>query len=231
MKVNKISLFTGMPLQKALQIAKNITSTVTNVALKAGLVIGLGVFAIGASAKVNIDAPAPSFTLTNSMGESVSLADFKGQYVVLEWTNHLCPYVKKHYESDNMQTLQRKYTEQNVVWLSIISSAKGKQGYVDAAQANELTTTRNAKPSHVLFDESGEVGKLYAAKTTPHMYIIDPSGDLKYAGGIDSIKSANPADIAKAENYVEAAMVALLSNTQVKNTLTPPYGCSIKYKS
>lgn len=195
----------------------------------------LGVLALtlslSAGARVDVDAPAPTFTLNNSMGESVSLADFKGKYVVLEWTNHLCPYVKKHYDSDNMQMLQRKYTGQDVVWLSIISSAEGKQGYVTADEANELTTTRNATPTHVLFDPTGEVGKQYAAKTTPHMYIIDPDGELKYAGGIDSIKSANPADIPKADNYLDIGLTALLSGAEVEKKLTPPYGCSIKYKS
>ena len=180
---------------------------------------------------MKIDAPAPAFTLTNSNGDVVSLSDYEGKYVVLEWTNHLCPYVKKHYESDNMQQLQRKFGAQEVVWLSIISSAPGKQGYVDATEANQLTEERNAQPSHVLFDPEGEVGKLYSAKTTPHMYIIDPQGVLKYAGGIDSIKSANPADIPKAENYVDIGLNALLSGQSIDKKLTPPYGCSIKYKS
>jgi len=186
---------------------------------------------LSANARVKVDAPAPTFSLTNSMGQVVSLEDYKGKYVILEWTNHLCPYVVKHYSSDNMQSLQRKYTQEDVVWLSIISSAEGKQGYVKADKANELTETRNASPSHVLFDTTGEVGKQYSAKTTPHMYIIDPSGELKYAGGIDSIKSANPADIEKADNFVELAMTSLLAGQEVEKKLTPPYGCSIKYKS
>lgn len=182
-------------------------------------------------AAVKVDKTAPSFALTNSQGEQVSLSDYQGKYVVLEWTNHLCPYVKKHYESDNMQGLQRKYTEQDVVWLSIISSASGKQGHVSPAKADELTQTRKAAPSHVLFDESGEIGKLYGAKTTPHMYIIDPAGTLRYAGAIDSIKSANPADIPKATNYVESSMTSLLAGSDVNKKVTPPYGCSVKYKS
>jgi peroxiredoxin len=189
------------------------------------------VLATSASARVEVDAPAPAFTLTSSKGETVSLSDFAGKYVILEWTNHLCPYVVKHYGSDNMQMLQRKYTEQDVVWLSIISSAEGKQGYVSSDEANALTSERNAVPTHVLFDTSGEVGKAYSAKTTPHMYIIDPAGELKYAGGIDSIKSANPADISKAENYLDVGMQALLSGQEIEKKLTPPYGCSIKYKS
>lgn len=188
-------------------------------------------FSFAVSAKMKIDAPAPDFTLINSEGKEVSLADYKGKHVVLEWTNHQCPYVVKHYDSDNMQTLQRKYTDKDVVWLSIISSAKGKQGYVEADKANQLTTERKADPSHVLFDPTGEVGKAYAAKTTPHMYLIDPEGMLRYAGAIDSIKSANPADIPKAENYVISGLTALLAGEEVEKKLTPPYGCSIKYQS
>lgn len=188
-------------------------------------------FALKVSANITVDAPAPDFTLTNSHGETVSLSDYQGKHVVLEWTNHLCPYVVKHYGSDNMQSLQRKYAEQGVVWLSIISSAEGKQGYVSASEANELTASRNAAPAHILFDESGEVGKMYSAKTTPHMYIIDPQGQLRYAGGIDSIKSANPADIPKADNYVDLGLSALLSGSEIERKLAPPYGCSIKYKS
>ncbi|WP_016957325.1 thioredoxin family protein [Catenovulum agarivorans] len=184
-----------------------------------------------AHAEINIDASAPNFSLTNEQGQTVSLSDYQGKYVVLEWTNHKCPYVVKHYDSGNMQSLQKKYTAQDVVWLSIVSSAPGKQGYVDAAEAQELTKSRSAAPTHVLFDPSGEVGKLYGAKTTPHMYIIDKQGKLRYAGGIDSIKSANPADIKKADNYVEQGLSALMSGQTIANKLTPPYGCSVKYKS
>lgn len=187
-------------------------------------------FALNVSAKINIDAPAPKFSLTNTLGETISLANFKGKHVVLEWTNHQCPYVVKHYDSDNMQTLQRKYTDKDIVWLTIISSAEGKQGYVKADEANVLTESRNATPSHLLFDPSGEVGKMYSARTTPHMYIIDPNGDLKYAGGIDNIKSANQADIPKADNFVDIGLTALLAGNEIERKLTPPYGCSIKYK-
>ncbi|MCU4677623.1 redoxin domain-containing protein [Catenovulum sp. 2E275] len=182
-------------------------------------------------ANIKVDSPAPAFTLNNEKGEQVSLADYKGKYVVLEWTNDQCPYVKKHYQSGNMQNLQQKYTDKEVVWLSVISSAPGKQGYVEADEAIELTQSRNAAPTHVLFDPSGEVGKSYGAKTTPHMYIIDKQGVLRYAGGIDSIKSANPADIEKADNYVDLGLTALMNGKEVKNKLTPPYGCSVKYKS
>lgn len=194
-------------------------------------VIALVGFIPASFAAVKIDNAAPDFSLVNTKGQQVSLSDYQGKYVVLEWTNHLCPYVKKHYESDNMQALQRKYTEKDIVWLSIISSAPGKQGYVDPAMAEKLTQTRNAAPTHVLFDPEGDVGKLYGAKTTPHMYIISPSGELKYAGGIDSIKSAKQSDIPKAVNYVDASFDALMAGKPIDKKLTPPYGCSVKYKS
>ncbi|WP_395338441.1 redoxin domain-containing protein [Ningiella sp. W23] len=189
------------------------------------IVLSVNVFA------AKVEQAAPDFSLVNSMGETVSLSDFAGKYVVLEWTNHQCPYVVKHYGSGNMQTLQKDYQEQDVVWLSIISSAPGKQGYVSAEEANALTDSRNASPSHVLFDPEGTVGKAYAAKTTPHMYIIDPAGDLRYAGAIDSIKSTNPADIPKSINYVVAGMTSLESGNSPEDAMTVPYGCSIKYKS
>ncbi|SHH79478.1 redoxin domain-containing protein [Ferrimonas marina] len=183
-----------------------------------------------ASAAVKVDSAAPEFTLTNSHGESVSLEQFAGKQVILEWTNHLCPYVQKHYSSDNMQALQTQYTGEDVVWLSIISSAPGKQGYVDSDTANALTKDRNAAPSHVLFDPEGTVGKAYGAKTTPHMYLIDSDGILRYAGAIDSIKSANPEDIPKSINYVTSGMTALEAGGSPDPKLTAPYGCSIKYK-
>ena len=188
-------------------------------------------FSFNAEAKVDVDAEAPDFSLQNERGETVSLADFKGKYVVLEWTNHECPYVQKHYGSDNMQGLQQKYTDKDVVWLSIVSSAPGKQGFIDSEKAKQLTKDRDAKPSYVLFDPEGTVGKLYAAKTTPHMYIIDPEGKLRYNGAIDSIKSANPADISKADNYLDMGLSSLMSGGAVANKVTSPYGCSIKYKS
>lgn len=182
-------------------------------------------------ASVKVDKPAPGFSLMNVDGEEVSLSDYSGKYVILEWTNHDCPYVVKHYDSGNMPNLQKKYTEQDVIWLSIISSAPGKQGYIDGAKAKSLTASRSASPSEVLFDPEGTVGKLYGAKTTPHMYIIDPKGDLKYAGAIDSIKSTRISDIEKATNYVETSMKALMSGNIIEKKMTPPYGCSIKYKS
>lgn len=180
-------------------------------------------------AAVQLDQPAPDFTLYNVSKMMVSLSDYQGKTVVLEWTNHECPYVQKHYGSDNMQSLQRKYTAQNVVWLSIISSAPGKQGYIDAETANQLTSSRNAAPTQVLFDPDGKVGKQYDAQTTPHMFIIDKEGTLRYAGAIDSIKSANPEDIAQATNYVDEGLTSLLAGQTIAKKSASPYGCSVKY--
>ncbi|TLU67228.1 redoxin domain-containing protein [Thalassotalea litorea] len=182
-------------------------------------------------ANVKVDQPAPDFELVNEAGNTVKLSDYQGKYVVLEWTNHLCPYVQKHYDSGNMPQLQSKYTQKDVIWLQVISSAEGKQGHVDAEKAMALNAERKASPTHILFDSEGEVGKLYRAKTTPHMYIINPEGDLKYAGAIDSIKSANPADIDKATNYLDVSLTSLMAGEEIENKLTAPYGCSVKYKS
>ncbi|ABC30290.1 Thiol-disulfide isomerase and thioredoxins [Hahella chejuensis KCTC 2396] len=178
-----------------------------------------------------IDVQAPGFSAIDSNGEVVNLSDYKGKYVVLEWTNHECPYVGKHYGSGNMQGLQSKYRAEDVVWLTIISSAPGTQGYVKADEANALTASRNAKPTHVVLDPDGAVGKMYDAKTTPHMYIIDPEGVLRYAGAIDSIRSANKADIAKAVNYLDKGMQSLFEGMPVDPKATPPYGCTVKYES
>jgi len=175
---------------------------------------------------------APSFKLMNQNGENIELDSFKGKKVILEWTNHDCPFVQRHYETSNMQNLQEKYTEEGVIWLSIISSAKGKQGYVSPDEAIELTNSRSAKPSHVLFDTSGEVGKMYKAKTTPHMYIIDENQKLQYQGAIDNMGRTGAlfnTDLSKAKNYVVAAMNDLANGLSVQESKTRPYGCSIKY--
>ncbi len=177
-----------------------------------------------------VNKPAPDFTAIDSNGKTVNLKDFAGKKVILEWTNADCPFVKKHYNSDNMQGLQTKYTEDDVVWLSVISSAKGKQGYVDGKGANKLSKDRGAAPSHVLLDPEGTIGKAYGAKTTPHMYIVDEKGTLKYMGAIDSIRSADAADIPKATNYVNKAMMELAEGKSVSEPVTQAYGCSVKYK-
>lgn len=171
---------------------------------------------------------APAFNLTDTKGKSHSLADFAGKTVVLEWTNHECPFVVKHY-SGNMQSLQKQFGTDDVVWLTVISSAPGKQGHVTGAKADELTSSRNAMPDAVLFDETGVTGKAYDAKTTPHMYVIDKKGVLQYMGGIDSIPSAKVDDIAKATPYFSDALTAVLAGNPASPAVTKPYGCSIKY--
>lgn len=193
------------------------------------LLLCLWTFSFTATAQVSIDQPAPDFTGVDSNGNKQTLSQYKGKTVVLEWTNHQCPYVRKHYESNNMQTLQKEATGAGIVWLSIISSAPGKQGHVSASEANSLTRSRNASPSAVILDPKGEIGRLYGAKTTPHMFIIDPSGNLVYMGGIDSIPSSNRADIAAATNYVKAALDSLAEGKPIVDNVTRPYGCSVKY--
>ena len=178
---------------------------------------------------MSINAPAPDFTGVDSDGNSHTLSQYRGKTVVLEWTNHDCPYVRKHYDSGNMQALQRSATNDGIVWLSIISSAPGKQGHVSGSKANALTKERKASPTAVILDPKGEIGRQYGAKTTPHMYIIDARGTLVYMGGIDSIPSSNPADIERATNYVDVALRALADGKPVTENVTRPYGCSVKY--
>lgn len=182
-----------------------------------------------APAAVKVGQPAPEFTGTDTQGRQHTLSDYHGKFLVLEWTNHDCPYVRKHYGAGNMQAQQQEAAAQGVAWLSIISSAPGKQGHVSPAQADQLTTQRNAAPSAVLLDDGGEIGRLYGAKTTPHMYIIDPEGKLIFMGGIDSIASASPDDIGKASQYVRAALDEALAGKAVGTPVTRPYGCSVKY--
>ena len=181
-----------------------------------------------ANAAVKVGTAAPDFQLLGSDGKIHKLSDYADKTVVLEWTNHDCPYVRKHYRSGNMQKLQKQYTEKDVIWLSVISSAPGKQGYVSADEANKLTTSRNAAPTQVLLDPKGEVGRAYGARTTPHMYVVE-KGVMRYMGGIDSIPSASTSDIADAEPYVELALNSVLEGKPVATAVTRPYGCSVKY--
>jgi hypothetical protein len=176
-----------------------------------------------------IDQPAPGFTGKTADGSAFDLSKFKGKTVVLEWTNHECPFVKKHYESGNIPQLQKDAAAKGVVWAQIISSAPGKQGYVDGTTALKLNESRHAKPSYVVPDADGKIGKLYGAQTTPHFFIINAQGNLVYKGGIDSIPSAKKEDIATATNYVKEALAAVSSGKQVAQATTKPYGCSIKY--
>ena len=174
--------------------------------------------------------PAPDFTATGVDGETYTLSDLKGNPVVLEWHNPECPYVKKHYDTGNMQGLQEKYTAQDVTWLTIVSSAEGKQGY--AASDEEAKAIMDEQDQHAttrILDPSGEIGQLYGAQTTPHMYVIDADGVLVYQGAIDSDSSFKPESIEGATNYVTAALDALAAGEPVETASTQPYGCSVKY--
>jgi peroxiredoxin len=190
-----------------------------------GALVSAGV----ARAAPEIGQPAPPFTATDSSGKEWSLASLKGSPVILEWTNHDCPYVVKHYGSGNMQALQREATDAGYVWLSVISSAPGKQGHVSPTQADELTASRDAAPSAVLLDSDGAVGTAYGARTTPHMFLIDEEGALVYMGGIDDKPTTDQADIPGAANYVRLAMADRAAGKPVQMAVSRPYGCSVKY--
>ena len=173
---------------------------------------------------------APAFTLTDTNGTEHSLSDFAGKTVVLEWFNRGCPFVyKKHYGSGNMQSLQETYTEKGVVWLTICSSAPGKQGHTDAAGHNKTIEEWNVSSTAFLMDEDGTVGKAYGAKTTPHMFVINGEGEIVYQGAIDDKRSTDPNDIPNSENYVRTALDAVLAGEAVETSSTTPYGCSVKY--
>lgn len=179
--------------------------------------------------QASIDSKAPDFKLKDSYGKEYSLNEFKGKTVVLEWINYDCPFVKKHYDSKNMQQLQEKYTQKGVVWLAICSSAKGKQGHFTNDEINKRSKEHGAKFTAYLIDEDGTVGKMYGAKTTPHMFIVNSDGKLVYAGAIDDIKSTDKEDVKKANNYVSKALDEILSGQEVSTKTTTPYGCSVKY--
>jgi peroxiredoxin len=208
-------------------LVAGVAGTAATLAL--GLATVPGIANPGAQARIG--APAPGFTLADSTGKSVSLADFKGKTVVLEWTNHECPYVRKHYGGQNMQALQKKWTGQGVVWLTVISSMPGSQGYVTAEQANKLTADRGAAPTAVLFDPKGDAGRVYGAQTTPHMYVITGAGTLAYMGGIDDKATTRLDDLKTAKNFVDQALGELAQGKPVSTTTSRPYGCTIKYSS
>lgn len=186
---------------------------------------------IGANdaAAAEVGKAAPAFTGRTVDGGALNLADLKGQTVVLEWTNHQCPYVEKHYGTGNMQALQKAATDKGVTWISIVSSAPGLQGNVDAARAKALTVERDAAPSEIVLDPEGTIGRLYGARTTPHMYVIDAAGTLVYAGGIDDKPSARWSTVEDANNYVRMALSDLQAGRKVGTPTAQPYGCSVKY--
>ncbi len=200
-----------------------------NTIIKLWAITAMLVMPMTVHAQVVVGEAAKDFTLTDTKGTAYHLADLKGKYVVLEWFNHDCPFVKKQYDSGNMQQLQHDYTDKGVVWLSINSSAPGKQGQYSAKEADQLTQDKKASPTAVLLDPDGTVGRLYAAQTTPHMYIINPDGVLIYQGAIDDKPSADPADVATSKNYVRTALDEALAGSPITTPVTKSYGCSVKY--
>ncbi|MFO0324414.1 MAG: thioredoxin family protein [Burkholderiales bacterium] len=184
---------------------------------------------LAAKAEATIGQPAPELSLPAHDGSTQSLSAFKGKIVVLEWLNKDCPFVHKHYDTQNMQNLQKEMTAKDVVWLTISSSAEGKQGYMTADVAKATVAEKGAAPSFVLLDHSGAVGKSYGAKTTPHMFVVDANGVLAYAGAIDDKPSADKADVTTAKNFVRQAVEQLQAGQAVTETSTKAYGCSVKY--
>ncbi|MEZ4752195.1 MAG: redoxin domain-containing protein [Bdellovibrionota bacterium] len=194
-------------------------------------IIGLSGFSSkSTSGQVKTGSKAPSFVAKDSNGKEHKLEDFKGKYVVLEWLNHGCPYVRKHYDSGNMQNTQAEAKKKGAVWLSIVSSAEGKQGYMTPEETNAAIKKNKSKADAVLLDSDGKIGLAYGAKTTPHMFIIDPKGNVVYQGAIDSIRSTDTDDIVKADNYVLTAFKEIQSGTAIKTASTEPYGCGVKYQ-
>ena len=189
------------------------------------VVTALSIVALAA----RVGEPAPSFTATDSNGKSHSLSSYRGKFVVLEWHNQGCPYTKKHYDSGNMERLQKEWTRKGVVWLTVISSAPGTQGYVTSEQENDYLRRMNAAPTAELLDPTGDLGHLYGAKTTPHMFIINPEGVLIYDGAIDDRPTSDEADIVTARNYVSLALSEATSGKPVSTPTSRPYGCSVKY--
>ena len=186
-------------------------------------------FAAGIAGAVVSGAAAPGFTITDTAGKTVQLADYKGKYVVLEWTNPECPFVRKHYSSGNMQALQKEWGGRNVVWLSINSTNASSFEFKTPQQMSDWMKAQGAAPAATLLDSTSGTARAYAAKTTPHMFVIDPAGNLIYQGAIDDKRSANPADAKTANNYVRAALTEALAGKPVTVASTTPYGCSVKY--
>jgi len=182
-----------------------------------------------AAQTVRVGVPAPAFTSTDSKGQTETLVQYRGKYVVLEWHNQGCPYTRKHYVSGNMQGLQKEWTAKGVVWFTVISSAPGQQGYVTPSQENAYLAQMHAAPSAVLMDSEGKLGRLYNAKTTPQMVVIDPAGKVIYDGAIDDRPTPDPDDVRGANNYVSDALTEAMAGKPVATPFTRPYGCAVKY--
>jgi len=191
--------------------------------------LALALFTALAAQAASVGAPAPDFTLESVSGGAVKLSQYRGRYVVLEWVNPECPYVRKHYGSANMQRLQKEATARGALWLTINSTRAGHPEHKSPAEMAAWMKRMDAAPTATLLDPKGAAGRAYGARTTPHMFIVDPKGVLVYAGAIDDRRSTDPDDVKTAKNYVRAAMDELLAGRPVSQPSTPPYGCSVKY--
>ena len=191
--------------------------------------LGAVLLPFSAAEDVRVGAPAPAFTATDSRGQTESLAQYRGKYVVLEWHNQGCPFTRKHYVSGNMQALQKEWTAKGVVWFTVISSARGQQGYVTSSEENAYIEKMHAAPTAVLMDSEGKLGRLYSAKTTPQMVVIDPAGKVIYDGAIDDRPTPDPEDARGARNYVSEALTEAMAGKPVATPYTRPYGCGVKY--
>lgn len=198
-------------------------------ALAGVVVLAAVLLPVAARSQAVVGAPAPAFTATDSHGQTHSLEQYRGKYVVLEWHNHDCPYTRKHYVSGNMQSLQKEWTAKGVVWFTVISSAPGQQGYMTDAEENAYLSQMHADPTAVLMDPEGKLGRLYGAKTTPEMYVIDPNGKLIYEGAIDDRPTPDIGDIKGADNYLSDALTDAMAGKPIAHAYTRSYGCSVKY--
>lgn len=207
-----------------------LSATACIALLAAGVFFALPKNQADAASSLAINEPAPAFAGIDTKGNNVTLADYLGKIVVLEWTNHDCPYVQKHYNAGNMQELQNRVTASGGAWLRVISSAPGTQGHLSGQEVERIAATHGAAPTLTILDESGEIGQAYGAKTTPHMYIINPEGTLVYAGGIDDQPNTDISTIKTATNYVAAALDDLAASRPVAISASRPYGCNVKYK-
>ena len=181
--------------------------------------------------EIKAGKPAPDFTFTDIEGTTAKLSDFRGKYVVLEWFNHGCPFTEKHYKSDKMQDLQRKYTGAGVVWIAVNSTSDTHANYMDAVMTGKEAEAYGTSATYIVLDPSGKIGKLYGAKTTPDIFIVDPQGKIIYTGAADSINSTDTSDIPKARNYIDLALTEAMAGKPVATPETKPYGCSVKYKN
>jgi peroxiredoxin len=197
--------------------------------LMAGMLTACAAEATFDSPAPELGKPAPGFSVVDTAGQTHSLDQYRGEWVVLEWLNHECPYVRKHYDNGAMQALQKKVADEGVVWLSVVSSAPGKQGHFPNERANELTKEKKAVPHAVLVDSSGTVGRAYHARTTPHMFVIDPEGNIVYMGGIDDKNSTRAADLQTARPHVDIALQEAMAGQPVSVATSQPYGCTVKY--